>query len=468
MAVWSNTGLIAALNRMQIPFPVTFTLGPALDGHVLWYTLGLALLTTLAFGLAPALQASRADLTTALKEESGTTSMGGRKRRLQKALVVTQVALSLVLLIGAGLSLRSLFNANRIDPGFRVQGVAKASFSPRLHGYNAEQSRQFFQQLLERVRALPGVESAALASHLPLTFEGRNTSAAKEGQRSLPVEQWADVDASTVGPGYFKTMGIRILRGRGFEERDLAGEQNLVVLNETLAGRFWPGQDPVGKTIYLDRNSERWEVIGVARNAKYRTLGEAPRPFVYQGYRPGDYRDEVVVVRASGDPQSLLAALRQSARALDEKVPMTGLQTLEQATSVALLLPRAGASLFGVFGLLGLALASLGLYGVIAYIASQRTHEIGIRMALGAQHADILRLVVSQGVRLTLAGVALGLAGAFAATRVLSVILYGISPTDRMTFAAVTLVLLLTSITACYIPARRATKVDPIVALRHE
>jgi putative ABC transport system permease protein len=468
LAMWGDAALLAALGSLQLPFPVTLTLALGPDRWVLAYTLGLAAVTTLAFGLAPALEASRADLATTLKDESGTASGGVRKRRLQQTLVVAQVALSLVLLIGAGLSLRSLFNANRVDPGFRPQGVARAVFAPESRGYKPEQSREFFRELLERVRALPEVESAAVASHLPLTFEIRDTAGVPDGKQSLPIEEWTELDNANVGPGYFEAIGIPVVRGRAFEERDAARGRQLGVVNEALAARFWPGEDPVGKRLLVERDQEPVEILGVVRNARYRTLGEAQRPFLYQGYDAIDYNASALVVRTRGDVDALLVRLREISRAVDESVPVVGLQTLEAATSVALLLPRTGAILFLSFGLLGLTLASVGLYGVIAYLAMQRTREIGIRVALGAQRGDIVRMVVGQGFKLALSGVCLGLAVALVATRAIAAVLYGVSATDVLTFATVSLTLLGVAAVACYIPAWRASRLDPMVALRYE
>jgi predicted permease len=271
-----------------------------------------------------------------------------------------------------------------------------------------------------------------------------------------------------VGPHYFDTMRIPILRGRAFNDRDTPESPMVAVVNETLVERFWPGDDPVGKRIRIEGEENDYQVVGVARDGKYRTLGESPRPFVYRALRQGGTRDRTVLVRTSGDTQAILAALRSEIRQLDEKLPVVSLHTLEEATGVSLLLPRAGAALFGLFGVLGLVLAAVGLYGVLAYTVSQRTHEIGIRMALGAQQDNILKLVIGRGLRLTLIGLVVGLSAAAALTRTISVLLYGISPTDTATFGAVSVILLAVAITACFVPAWRAAHVDPVVALRHE
>jgi putative ABC transport system permease protein len=430
--------------------------------------MALACLVTLVFGLGPALDATRHDVNSILKDGSGLGAARGKKRRLQTTLVVTQVALSLVLLIGAGLSLRSLVNASRIDPGFGTRGVAQAAFSPGLRAYSADRNRDFFRRLLERTRALPGVSAAAIASHVPLTFTIRTITGVAESRQSLPIEEWMDIDTSTVGDGYFDTLGIRVLAGRPFVESDASAAERRVVVNEALASLFWPGEDPLGRRLVLGKERELVTVIGVVSNAKYRTLGESPRPFMYETYGTEGYASETLLVKGSGDAAALLAGIRLAAREVDESVPMSALQTVEQATSVSLLLPRVGASLFGLFGLLGLVLAVVGLYGVIAFLVSRRRREIGVRVALGARPSDIVRMILGQGMRLTIWGVAIGFAGAFALARVISVILYGVSPADPITFTGVAALLLLTAAIAAYLPARRAAKVDPMTALRHE
>jgi putative ABC transport system permease protein len=272
-----------------------------------------------------------------------------------------------------------------------------------------------------------------------------------------------------VDTDYFTTMKVPLLRGRAFDDQENPKSTPVVVVNQTLANRLWPGQDPVGKRLFFgDEKKSYYEVVGVAADGKYLTLGEAPRPYVYRSMRQEDLQDRTVVARTMGDPHATLASIRQISHELDPKVPVTNLETLEQATSVSLLLPRAGGAMFGLFGLLGLILASIGLYGVIAYTVAQRTHEIGIRMALGASPRDISWLVKRRGLALVVAGVLIGLVGAFALTRVLSIMLYGVSATDPLTFAGVAIFLIAIGMAACWIPARRAMKVDPMVALRYE
>ncbi len=464
LAVASN----AAIDRVSLPLPVDLHLGLALDLRVVLFTLGLATVAAVAFGLAPAFEATRTDLVSALTDETRGSSAGRGKRRLRDALVVGQVALSLVLLICAGLAVRSMGNAHRIDPGFDPQGLVVARVSPESQGYTEPQSQEFFRRLGERLSARPEVRSVGFTGHLPLTFNISMIGAAAEGRDTVPPEEWPIVDTASVGPDYLETMGIEVLRGRSFSEWDDAGSARVAVINETAAARLWPGDDAVGRRLRIEDYDDYLEVVGVARDGKYRTLGEEPRPFLYQAVAQDWKSSQVAVVRIDGDRPQALAAIRGEIRGLDADLAVGQLATIEDATASALVLPRLGAALFGLFGVIGLVLAMTGIYGVVSYLVSQRTHEIGIRMAMGARRLDILRLVVGQGLGLTVAGVALGLAAAFAVTRVLSVMLYGISATDAVTFVAVPLVLTLVALLATVIPARRASRLDPLAALHYE
>jgi predicted permease len=464
LAEWSN----GVLNGLRLPLPIQLALNLSLDARVLGFTALLATVTAVLFGLAPALQTTRTDLVVVLKEEGSRAGGAHSKRRLQNALVVAQVAISLVLLIGAGLSLRSLQNAHRIDPGFEAHGVVVGSFQPALRGYSQPQIENFYRTLGDRVRALPGVEAVAMTSHVPLSFEIRTETAAPEGQDVGPERDWPEVDASRVSPGYFAAMRIAILRGRDFTEQDNPAAPCAVIPNETLARNFWGSGDPLGKRLRVGTDAPYCTVVGVARDGKYRTLGETPRPFAYFALLQEYPKSADMLIRAAGPTGPLVGLIRREVRLMDEKVPVIGVRPLEEVISVSLLLPRGGATLFGLFGVLGLMLACVGLYGVLVYLVSQRTHEIGIRMALGAQPGDVMRLVLGQGLRLTLVGVGLGLAGAVAMTGAIAAILYGVEATDMLTFACVSAVLLGVALLACYIPARRATRIDPMVALRYE
>jgi predicted permease len=345
---------------------------------------------------------------------------------------------------------------------------ATATIDLSMKGYGQAAGENFYRQLQERLRATPGVEVVDFATSLPLSFEIHTTEAAAEGRDASPPKDWPEVDTATVGPGYFEALRIPLARGRGFTERDTPQPPPVVVINETLAQRFWPGEDALGKRLRVGERAGYYEVIGVARAAKYRTLGEQPLPFLYQPLTQNYQASRTVLMGVSGDARHALAPLRDAARRLDSQAPLINLRTLEDAASASLLLPRAGVALFGLFGLLGLALAATGITGVIAHYVSQRTHEIGIRLALGAQPRDIRALVMRQGMRLVGIGTVLGLALAAMLTRFLAAGLYGISPLDPVAFVAIPLLLAAIAWLTCYTPARRAIKVDPGATLRHE
>ena len=463
-----NKVLTRLLQDIHLPLPVEFGLGLRVDVRVFAFTLGVVTVATLLFGLIPAWKTSRVVLNSALKEDSGTLSGGRAKHRMLGALVVGQVAISLLLLICAGLTFRTLLNAFRADPGFSSSGVATTSIYPSLAGYDKQKSEAFYHQLTDRIRVLPGVESVALADRLPLTLLMQIDTCAPQGRDSGPNEHWEPVDRAGVGPGYFPTMRIPILAGREFADTDTPKSPHVVVVNQTLAKEFWPGKDPIGQSLRFKAEDTYSEVVGVVRDGKYRLLGESPRPFIYRPAQQTESPDMILLVRASGDPRPVYSAIRDEARQIDVKIPVMKFESLEEKTSIALLPSRACAIVFGLLGSIGLILASVGLYGVISYTASQRTHEIGIRMALGAEPFEVLRLVLGEGLSLTFIGVIIGLAGAVAVTRVLSLVLYGVSARDPLTFTAVVILLMVVTLAACWIPARRAMRVDPMIALRHE
>jgi len=463
-----NKILTGALERIRLPIPVEFDLGLAVDGRVFAFTLVLITATTLLFGLIPAWKTSRISLTSALKEDSVAVSGGRARHRTLGVLVIGQVAISLLLLICAGLTLRTLLNSFRVDPGFTSIGVATASVYPSLAGYDQPKAMAAYKQLTDRIRALPGVQSVSFADRLPLTLLIQIGACAPQGKDVGPIEQWLHLDRASVGPDYFSTMGIPILTGRRFTDADTASSPRVVVVNQTLAKQFWPGKDPIGRKVRFGGDDVYYEVAGVARDGNYRLLGESPRPFIYRSVQQAESPDLILLARVTGDPRSVYAAIREELRHIDPKIPVMKFESLEDKTRIALLPSRACAAVFGLLGLIGLILAAVGLYGVISYTASQRTHEIGIRMALGAEPLQVLRLVLRQSLLLTFIGIAIGLAAALAATRVLSVMLYGVSPTDPLTFASIVALLVSVALAACSIPARRAMRVDPMVALRYE
>jgi predicted permease len=376
--------------------------------------------------------------------------------------VVTQVAACLVLLVGTGLCLRSLRNAGSIDPGFDRHHAVSASLDTEAFGYDEARGKAYYAALLERVRAVPGVRAASLADHLPLSQMMRMEGIEIDGASQISI------DNAVVAPGYFEAMATPLLRGRGFSDQDSDTSPPVVVINEAMAAHYWPGKDAVGQyvTLFGPHNSRRRaEIIGIARTGKYRSLGEDPRPFFYRSLLQGYEPRVQLVVRSQGDA-SMVRALVDVARNLDPNMPLVGVQTLDEHLQVPLFPARAAGLLLGMFGGLALTLAVVGLYGVIAYSVSQRRVEIGVRMALGARPWDIVRMVVWQGLRLTIAGMVIGLALALGLTRVLSSVLYGISASDPLTFGGVALALATVAALASYVPARWAARVEPIRALR--
>jgi predicted permease len=446
--------------------PLRFTVSP--DHRVFGFTLLVSLSAGLLFGLGPAWQGTRIDLTTSLKD--GTSGGGARKSRLRSALVIGQVAVCSLLLVGSGICLRSLLNAQSIDIGFEPGNRLITTLNLSSVGYSEEKGKAFFDNLIEKTKAIPGVESASLTSHLPLGTVSWGELVNVEGHQPPPGDNGFRVNSMSVGPDYFRTMGTTVMRGREFTARDAKGAPGVVIINEEMARSFWPNRDPVGTVLTMGSGTEeqRFEIVGVVKNGKYRSLGEQPRHFLYHPILQGYYARSTLVVKTSGDPASLMAAVRREIGALDPNVAPTQLGTLEEHMAFALFPARVSGVLLGVFGLLALILALVGLSGLIAYSVSQRTREIGVRMALGAGTRDVLKLVIGEGMLLTLIGMAIGLAAALGLTRFLSDLLYGVSAVDPLTFGLIALLLVGVALSACWLPARRATKIDPMVALRCE
>ncbi|MBO0858119.1 MAG: FtsX-like permease family protein [Chloracidobacterium sp.] len=460
VAVWARDLLIKLSSATPI---AAFDL--SLDYRVLAFTFSASLLAGVVFGLAPALQASKPDPIPPLKNEAAGKSY--RRSRLRSAFVVSQTALSVVLLIGSGLFIRSLQNARTIDPGFKVEGALLATLDPGLLRYGKEQGREFYRQAVERVEALPGVERASLMNIVPIGLRFAQQDVFAEMRNGLRTE--VTTGFNTVGPRYFQTMGIRIVRGREFTSQDRAGAQSVVMVNETLAWRLWPGEDPIGKRLRVGGESEpEAEVIGVAGDGKYATLGEKARPYLYQPLLQSYASKMTLVVRTTGNSEALSAAIRERIQSLAPNLPVSQITTLSEQVAFALFPARLGAALLGAFGLLALGLAATGIYGVIVYSVSQRAQEFGIRMALGAGGADVRRLVMREGLKVVLIGIAAGLALSLAAARLTAGFLYGVGANDPLTFVGVPALLTAVALLACYLPARRATKVDPMVALRCE
>jgi predicted permease len=460
----------AAINRVvqRVDFPIDIALvfDLRIDWRVLSFTLGLSVLTGMLFSLIPALQSSKPQLVPALKDE---TSMAGfRRSRLRSTLVVAQITLSLVLLISAGLIVRSLQEAQRMRPGFNPENAVAFSFDVGLQGYDEPKGRALQKQALERIRALPGVEAAALVDNIPLSLNYNSSTIYIEGQPPTPASQLPLAIPSSVSPDYFRTMGISF-RGRDFTDQEEKVENRVAIVNNTFAKKFFPGQDPVGKRFnFSGANKPFWEIIGVCGDGKYNSLGEEPKAALF---RPQwrDYSTAVsMVARTKGDPKTVLAAMQREMRNLDPTLPLYGLKTLKDHMKIPLFPAKIAAGALGSFGVLALVLAAVGIYGVMSYVVAGRTREIGLRMALGARTGNVRSLILRQGMSLALIGAAIGLAIAFAATRFLKSVLYGVDAMDPTTFIGVTLLLATVALLACWIPALRASRVDPMVALRAE
>ncbi len=462
MAYWA-TGLILAF---QPPIPVSVALDLGLDVRVLAFTVLAALVTGVAFGLAPALQASRPDLVAALKDEAARGGRSSRRFGLRNALVVAQVAVSLVLLIAAGLFLRSLSNAQDIDPGFRIDGIVLMSTALDLVGYSDEQAEIFSETLLDDVRAMPGVSSATLADNVQVGMGVSTTTIRTEGVEVSEEEQLPSIDYVKVGPAYFETFEIPLVAGRHFAATDIAEAPPVAIINEAAARRFFPGESPLGKRIARGRSGEWMEVVGVTRDYKVRTLGEDWRPRLHIPLAQSFDPFLSLVVRTDGDAAAMVEQLRSHMLSMDPDLVFLQAGTMEETISITTFPVRMGAQLLSVFGFLALGLAAVGLYGVVAFAVSQRTHEIGLRMAMGAEQRDVLVLVVRQGMGIVLVGVAVGLLVATGVTWLLSGFLYGIGAVDPITFVVTSLVLIAVALAANFLPALRASRVDPLIALR--
>lgn len=465
LSVWATQ----ALSAFQLPSPVHLDLSLGIDWRVLLYVFALSLGAGLLFGLAPALAASRAVLLGALKGEEALAG-SGRRWTLRNALVVAQIAMSLVLLCATGLFLRSLENASRIDVGFRSSGILMLSVDPRLHGYSPERTAQFLSELRQRISALPGVVAAVSTDMAPLSGAHRSEGFAAEGQPT-PIRPIPSADLYMVTPGYFETMGIPRLAGRDFQNES-AAEPKVAVVSEAFARQLFPNQSPIGQRV--TGGGAIYQIIGVVKNIKSRTLGEDVRPVLYRSFDQSigsdpSFMGYTVLIRAtSGHTAALAQAVRREVAALDPTMAVFNVQTIEAHLRNALFLPRLAGTLFGVFGFIGLLLAAVGLYGVMSYSVSRRTHEIGIRRAVGAQAGAVERLVIRQGMSLALVATAIGLAAALAVARLFAAFLYGIRPYDLITFTGMPLFLAAVALLACWNPARRAARVDPLTALRHE
>jgi predicted permease len=437
------------------------------DSHVLLFTLSVALLTAVLIGVAPALKAARPNVIEVLKVGGRGNTVGWASSPFRSMLVVTEIALALVALVGAGLFVRSMQNAQRIDPGFESSKLFMFNFDLGALHYDEGRGQQFFRAAIERAKAAPGVVSATIADAPPL-IGGFARTIFPEGQDETSGYRGTLTQLNDIATNYFETLRIPLISGREFTDSDRSTTNPVAIANEAMAKHFWPNENAVGKRFHFFGDPTLREIVGVVHNAVVNNIGEEPQPLAYlplaQNYSPA----ATMEARTSGQPETVISTVRGQVQSLDSNLALTNVQTIGELLSQGLWAPRMGAALLAVFGGLALLLAIIGVYGVLSYSVNQQTREIGIRMAMGAQTGGVLRLVVGQGMRLAAAGLLLGLLVAFAAMRVLGSLLFGVSAHDPLTFGAVSLALALAAALACYIPARRATKVDPIIALRYE
>jgi predicted permease len=462
-AAW-GVGLIFKLLPPLPHLPVAYDM--QLNGKVLLFSAIVTVVTGLLFGLAPALQAVRTNLDAALKQAGRTGAPGSRSHRLRSALVVAEVALALILLVGMTLCAQSLRRARQLDLGLDPRNVWAVGFRLPLVGYDDERTRHTYHRLREELAALPGVESVALADWLPLGLEGGgSTRFAVAGYQPAPGEAMS-AGVSTVSPDYFRALRIPLLAGREFAERDNPKAPRAVVINQLFADRYCAGHNPLG--LKLDFWSYEWTVVGVARNGKYRSLNEPPQPFIYVCEPQVSHRNLAAIVRTTSDPHGIARTVERTAVAVDPLLKPIAALSMMDYTAGAFTIPRMAATLLTALGLVALLLAALGIYGVMAYSVGQRTREIGLRMALGAQRLDVLRLFLMQGMKLTALGVVVGGIGTVAAAQVLSTLLIGVSVNDPLIYVSVILLMAAAALLACWWPARRATKIAPMEALRYE
>jgi putative ABC transport system permease protein len=462
IAAWMEQG-IRLLGATQIPRAERL----AIEGRALGFTLLVMILTGVVFGLAPALQASRPDVNETLKG-GGRAAKGASRQRLRNGLVVAEVALSLALLVGAGLLIKSFWHLQQVELGFDARNVLSLDFIPSRAKHPYDSSAAFYQQLLEKIQTLPGVKAAAIVNNAPLS--GRRGAEVYKIEGRPEPKSMADAivaDYHVVSPGYFQMMGIPLLRGRAFTESDGPGAPGVAIINQVFAERYWPGEDPLGRRLLIDFN-QRWvTVVGVVGNIKQSGAPYEAAPHVSVPYKQMP-EARTLLVRTTADPLSFVGAARSQIQAIDRDLPIYNIHTMEDLLAESISQRWLNLLLLGAFAGVALALTVVGLYGVISSSVTQRTHEIGVRVALGAQSRDVLRLVIGQGMKLVVLGVSIGLAAAFELTRLLKTLLFGVSATDPLTFAGVSLLLFSVALLACYLPARKAAQVDPLVALRRD
>jgi macrolide transport system ATP-binding/permease protein len=466
VAPWLVSLLVNSQSRLDVARSL---LGQTLDARVLGFTALMTMAAGVLFGIFPAWQSSKAELVPMLKDEVGISSRRERRFNFRSLLVVGQLALAIVVLIGAGLCIRSLRNLLAIDSGYQAENVLIVPLELDDKKYDEARGAAFQRQVFERLSNIPGVQSLSYGLVMPFSGSRYMSSIFVEGRQPLPDEQMA-FDTSVVGPHYHETMGIKIVEGRGFTEQDRAGTSPVVIINEALARRLFPGEKAIGKRLTVRTDSPALEIVGITGDVKHHELTETPLPhFDVPALQRGYDSYTNIVLRTNGDANGAIPEVRNVLLSLDPSLDVKDVSSMSSQIGKTLAATRLASTLIGVFGLVSVLLASIGLYGVMAWMVGRRTREVGIRMALGAQRRDVLKLVLKQGITLTILGVTLGLVAAFITTRLIDTQqLYQVSATDPMTFAAIALILTFVSLLACYLPARRATKVDPLVALRYE
>jgi len=449
------------------PFLPDGSIDLSFDGRVLGFTFLVSILTGLIFGIIPAIKASSTDLNEVLKLGGRGGALGWTHNRMRSLLVISEIALALVALVGSGLFLRSMQNAQQFNPGFESKKLFQLFFDLGALRYDADHGQQFFRDAIDRAKSIPGVAAAAVSSN-GIFGGGLAGTVFREGEQTDPNNRGTLVNLDYVTPGHFDTLRIPFLRGRDFTEFDRENTTPVVIINEATANLLWPGQEALGKRFSIVTTPTMLQVVGVVATSIVIRIGEDPQPVAYFPMRQQYSPFATLVVRTTGNPESVLAAVRTQVQQLDKNLALTNGLTVQQLLAQGLWPARMGAALLGLFGFLALILASIGIYGVLAYSVAQRTAEIGIRMAMGAQPAQVLRLVLSQGMRLAALGAAVGLVAAFPVARLASGLLYSVSAADPITYGGITFLLMSVALLACYIPARRATRIDPLVALRFE
>jgi putative ABC transport system permease protein len=468
LAVWWSDLLV---NLAKDDIPRALEVG--LDWRVLGFTLLVSVMTGLVFGLVPALHSAKTQLTETLKEGGRGTGEGARRNNIRGVLVVVELAIAVVLLVGAGLLIQSLWRLRHVTPGLNPQNVLTFSVALPEIRYPSDKQAEFFQNLAARAESLPGVQSASAVTPLPLSGDRFSISFEIDG-RPVAKKDQPSADFFNVGVGYFRTMGIPLVKGRDFSERDQHKAPHVIIVTETFARQFFPNEDPIGKrikpgiSVYEDEKPQMREIIGVVADVKSRGLSTELKPAYYVPQTQMPFNQMTLVIKTANDPHAVISSLTKEVGAMDKDLPLFSVKTMEEYLAASVAAPRFNTTLLSIFAGVALILTMVGLYGVMSYSVAQRTNEIGIRMALGAQTRDVLRLIVGQGFILVLVGLVLGLGFAFALTRLIASLLFGVTTKDPLTFAAVAVLLAFIALLACYIPARRAAKIDPMEALRYE